>query len=248
MAYNRNNNQLTKTQFINLSLSKLGSDRVQLADYDADNTEIKELIDIYYESSLLETINACNWNCCTIREKVSTSGLSGSGTSSSHVFPYNKQVIIQGSSKATAWDAIRVIEVQSLNSSNLTKIDNQTATSKVMWEQRFDKLLICLNAGHQGSVAIKYTTIPITNVGSGSDFMFLDSLFTKCWYTKLAASLAMPLTGQKDLEQVLLDELNNICLPEAKRVNATEGTQSVPIGEDFNEIQSINTYNNFRKV
>ena len=247
MAYTRLATTTTKTGIINLALSKLGSDRVQLADYAADNTEIRELIDFYFESTLLETVSYQDWNCCTFREKIVANSIQGDGIQAADAYPYNRKSVIAGSSKQTTFDAIRVLSVQSLLFNGLGKIDTQTAPSKVMWEQRRNELLMTLNASHQNSVAIAYTTLPVTTATTG-EYELLDSFFLKCWYTNLAYKLCVPLTGQKDLEEAIETELNTICIPEAKLANSTEGSQMVPIGADLNEIQSINTYKNFGKV
>ena len=249
MAYSRFATSATKTQIINLALSKLGSDRVQLNDYASDNTEIKELIDFYFDSTLLETVSYQDWNCCTFREKIETVAIPTQildGISPLITYPYNRTSVLMGSAKHTTFDVVRVLDVQALYNNGLGNIDTM-APSKVQWEERRGRLLMTLNSGHQNKVAVAYTVMPVMDE-STSEYKLMDSLFLKCWYTTLAMRLAMPLTGQKDLEEVITTELNTICIPEAKRASVTEGSQIVPIGADLNEIQSINTYKNFGKV
>ena len=247
MAYSRFATSATKTQIINLALSKLGSDRVQLNDYASDNTEIKELIDFYFDSTLLETVSYQDWNCCTYREKIETVSMpTAIGISPTLTYPYNRASVLMGGSRHTTFDVIRVLDVQALYNNGLGNIDTM-APSKVQWEQRSGRLLTTLNSGHQNKIAIAYTVMPVIDEDT-DQYKLIDSLFLKCWYTTLALRLSIPLTGQKDLEEVIATELNTICIPEAKRASVTEGSQIVPIGADLNEIQSINTYKNFGKV
>ena len=240
---------LTKTDFVNVALSKLGSDRVQMADYESDNTEIKEIVKLYFESAGEEILNVTDWNFAKFTEKIATTGSSSSK-------PYNRVADIAGSGRGTTYDAYRVIEVQPQFGDDYATFNSQKASSKINWIEVKDNIYADLNpdgATATTNLIVTYITNPIQELDgasypNGSEFFFFDSLFLKCWYTNLASKLAVPLTGSKDLEKAIKDELINICIPEAKRVNAVEGSQIVGIGADFNEIGSINNYKNFGKV
>ena len=265
----------SKTDFINVALSKLGSDRVQMSDYDSDNTEIKELVDIYYDSTLEETINVTDWNCCKFVEKVegaevtdSDSGDLPKGRTGSE-FPYNRKVRIITDpttspikAKKTQFEVQRVINVQPQWQNSYAIYNAQTAIPKISWEQigaflffRSNSDAFSVSADNYANLILTYIFNPLQaaetngsfNKGD-SPFYFFDSLFLKCWYTRLAMKLCVPLTGSQDLAGAIQDELNNICIPEAIRINAVEGHQIRPHGADYKEVGSINSYKNFQKV
>lgn len=77
---------LTKTTLCNMALSKLGSSRVQLSDFDSDTGEIKSQCALHYEPTLHELVRMHKWNCCKARAKLATgftvSGLTGSAVDS----------------------------------------------------------------------------------------------------------------------------------------------------------------------
>ena len=81
---------LTKTTLCNMALSKLGSSRVQLSDFDSDTGEIKSQCALHYEPTLHELVRMHKWNCCKARAKLATgftvSGLTGSSADSNGLY------------------------------------------------------------------------------------------------------------------------------------------------------------------
>ena len=55
---------LTKTKLCNLALSKLGSDRLLLSNFDTDTGVIKDQVDLHYTPTLEELTRKHSWNCC----------------------------------------------------------------------------------------------------------------------------------------------------------------------------------------
>ena len=62
---------LTKTKLCNLALSKLGSERVLLSDFDTDTGVIKDQVDLHYTPTLEELTRMHSWNCCKTRNELS---------------------------------------------------------------------------------------------------------------------------------------------------------------------------------
>jgi hypothetical protein len=63
----------------------------------------------------------------------------------------------------------------------------------------------------------------------------MDSLFAQAFYTLLASKLAVPISGDRQLNQDLLIEFNSVVMPEARRVNAFEGKESPVVDSDWLE-------------
>lgn len=62
---------LTKTKLCNLALSKLGSERVLLSDFDTDTGVLKDTLNLHYEPTLEELTRMHSWNCCKKRQQLS---------------------------------------------------------------------------------------------------------------------------------------------------------------------------------
>ena len=77
---------LTKTKLCNLALSRLGSERVLLSNFDTDTGVIKDQVDLHYTPTLEELTRMHKWNCCKARAKLATgftvSGLTGNAVDS----------------------------------------------------------------------------------------------------------------------------------------------------------------------
>jgi hypothetical protein len=56
----------------------------------------------------------------------------------------------------------------------------------------------------------------------------MDSLFAQAFATLLASRLCMTVTGDRNLYLSLLNEFNNVIMPEARRINGTE-KQTLPV-------------------
>lgn len=64
-------------------------------------------------------------------------------------------------------------------------------------------------------------------------FADMDSLFLQAFYTLLAAKIAIPLTGDRNIRGDLLAEFMQVIMPEARRVNSFEGKDEQPIQSDW---------------
>jgi len=62
---------LTKTKLCNLALSKLGSERLLLSDFDTDTGVLKDTLDLHYTPTLEELTRMHSWNCCKKRNELS---------------------------------------------------------------------------------------------------------------------------------------------------------------------------------
>lgn len=67
----------------------------------------------------------------------------------------------------------------------------------------------------------------------------MDSLFTQAFVTLLAARMAIPITGDAKMYQVLLQEFNSVIMPEARRINGFEKQDSPEVDSEFLEATYI---------
>ena len=63
----------------------------------------------------------------------------------------------------------------------------------------------------------------------------MDELFIRALYTQLAIKLAYPLTEDHQMVRMLEDELNQVILPEARRVNSFEGHVNPSVDSEWIE-------------
>lgn len=216
---------VTKTEICNLALSKLGSDRIQLADFDNDTGQVKEQCELLFVPTLEELTRMYSWNCCTKRaSKSADASFSGEyGYSTSYALPT---------------DCIRVLSVE------------RDATDETGVLEKNDFIIVGrkLFCNITSTIYIEYTAIP-EDVNATNDYELMDASFLKCFYTFLAMKLAVPLTGNSEIENAIRSEFYNIVLPEAKRLNSIEGDNSIYVDEEYNElpIDALN-YKQFGRV
>jgi len=74
-----------------------------------------------------------------------------------------------------------------------------------------------------------------------ADLTAADSLFVKVLYTTLATKLVYPLTENRNLAKDIRSELENVVLPDARRVNSFEGHENAVIDSEWIE----SSYNGF---
>ena len=63
----------------------------------------------------------------------------------------------------------------------------------------------------------------------------MDELFIRCLYTQLAIKVAYPLTEDAKLVRMLEDEMSQVILPEARRVNSFEGYEAPSVDSEWLE-------------
>jgi len=63
----------------------------------------------------------------------------------------------------------------------------------------------------------------------------MDELFIRCLYTHLAIKLAYPLTEDNSMVSLLENEMNQVILPEARRVNSFEGYELPSVDSEWLE-------------
>ena len=63
----------------------------------------------------------------------------------------------------------------------------------------------------------------------------MDALFAKAFYYMLAIKVAVPISGDRQIRQELMLELERVILPEARRVNGFEGYESNVIDSEWLE-------------
>jgi hypothetical protein len=224
----RYTDSVTKTQICNLALSKLGSDRIQLNDFTNDTGQVKEQCDLHFRSSLEELTRMYAWNCCTKRASANKdSSFSGKyGFSFSYDLPA---------------DAIRVLGIERDATDEMSSGSGTTGFEKNEFIVVGREIYCQIDT----TIFIHYTAIPEHD----SSYRLMDASFLKCFYTLLASRLAVPLTSSTEVEQALIGEFKDICLPDAKRLNSIEGEQSILVDAEYNElpIDSFN-YSNFVRV
>ena len=294
---------LTKTKLSNLALSKIGSDRLQLNDFDTDETKAADQVRLHYDVTLNELVRMHSWNCCKKRNElapyrlkltspkslgaVSTllttateatsqpinstytnypkydfnggfsfavsddnTGATLSRTAGSEIFADTDKWQLQyhdGSSSFTTtkttdsidpsgtytnelvgdfilekiaptfnWSCQHFIPPDAVRSFDVIPERNTNGFSryKTDWVRQGDAIL-----SNYSKAFLTYEGLPTEKQ--------MDALFAKAFYTLLASKLATPLTGSRELEISLLEEFNNVVMPEARRVNGFE-QQNLP--------------------
>jgi hypothetical protein len=188
----------TKTKLSNLALSKIGSDRLQLNDFDTDETKAADQARLHYDVTLDELVRMHQWNCCKTRAKLTNVT---STDPKVPLFQFSQAHSLPG-------DYIRAFYVSNTDSAYVV------IQPRVEWVIENELLL----SNHE-DIWLCYENRPSTDV--------MDTLFAKAFYTLLASKLATPLTGSRELEISLLEEFNNVVMPEARRVNGFE-QQNLP--------------------
>lgn len=207
---------VTKTEICNLALSKLGSDRIQLASFSSDTGQVKEQCELFFIPTLEELTRMYSWNCCKKRSGSITADSSFAGA-------YN-----YSTSYTLPTDCVRVLGVERNTADEMSTNVNTTALEKNDFIVVGRKIYCNITTG----LYLHYLAIP----EDGANYDLMDASFLKCFYTFLAMKLAIPLTGNSEVENAIRSEFYNICLPEAKRLNSVEGDQAVLVDEEYNEL------------
>lgn len=78
-------------------------------------------------------------------------------------------------------------------------------------------------------------------IGEPEDFSAADSLFIKAFYMNLAAKICYPLTEDRVLLNDILTEIEQVIMPEARRVNSFEGSEFPVIDSEWLEAGYVGT-------
>jgi hypothetical protein len=199
---------LTKTILCNLALSKIGNERVQLADFDTDTGKIKDQCDLHYEPTLHELVRMHSWGCT--KERV--------------------QLVDSGNTPTFGWEYEFDLPADCLRPLFLVPTEEATSVFKPNIDWTVEGRTVLAN---QEDVWLLYIKEP-----APAD---MDSLFASAFYTLLASKLAVPIAGDQQLYQTILNEFMSVVMPEARRVNAFEGKESPVIDSDWLEATFVST-------
>lgn len=195
---------LTKTTLCNMALSKLGSSRVQLSDFDNDTGEIKSQCALHYEPTLHELVRMHKWNCCKARVKLTNSTTTDP---KAPLFEYKEQHDLP----ADYIRATYVTDSDQVYEYGKTVVDYVIEGSKLL--SNHENIWLC------------YIKEPTPSA--------MDSMFAQAFATLLAARLAVPLTGERSLSLSLIEEFNRVVMPEARRINAMEKREAPEIDSEW---------------
>tara|TARA_E500000318_G_scaffold16111_1_gene16417 strand:+ start:968 stop:1912 length:945 start_codon:yes stop_codon:yes gene_type:complete len=291
---------LTKVTLTNLALSKIGSDRLQITDFDNDTTIAGSQARLHYDVTLEELARMHSWNCCKKRTQVGafkinllvgggisilggfegnltatgtdsngrptyTTGTSGTngyvnlvydndnsrwqltmGYNNSNSISYLSSTIYNpngnynGGASQYIGVTITVVKpefeydysyrIPSDAERSFYVTDSSAVYNyikpRVDWHREGNAILT-----NEPKLFLCYDAIPEPND--------MDSLFAKTFYTMLAMKLAVPITGDRDLEVSLLKEIDSVILPEARRVNGFERQDPPTIDSEWLEATVI---------
>lgn len=126
-------------------------------------------------------------------------------------------------------DCIRPLEFRS---------DSSEYGDRIINEWKIVGRNIYTNTGNAYLMYISYETDPNQ----------MTPLFIRALYTKLASKLAYPMTEDKNLVVSLENELNQVIMPEARRVNGFEGHSFPMVDSEWIEASytSRSLYDDFR--
>lgn len=273
---------LSKVVLTNLALSKIGSDRLQITNFDTDATLAGTQARLHYDQTLEELARMHSWNCCKKRTQVgafeinltpsattlTNGGFSGNLTATSTdsngrpvyttgISGENGYINLAFNDTAGKWS----ITYGANGNNNVANAygDGATYTGHNPWTQYAGVYTLVIvkpkfeydysyriPADAERSFYVTDSSAVYNYIKPRVDWhregnsiltneskLFLcydaipeptdmDSLFAKTFYTMLAMKLSVPITGDRDLEVSLLEEINSVVLPEARRVNGFE--------------------------
>ena len=181
----------------NISLAKIGSERIQLADTSTAN-EILTQCNLHFEPAVSELTRMHAWNCCLKQKELEI---------------YNSPEFGFAHAAGIS-DEERIIEVTNTDSSTLhTKRKNRFMIGDVQ-----GVLSIETNDVKSGSPPTMFITSLVAPTESVMDGQFFNALTTY-----LASKLAVPIAGDFNRQFELLTDLYENILPEARKVNMAEG-------------------------
>ena len=287
----------SKTIATNLALSKLGQDRLQISDFDSDNTIAGVQARLHYDPALEELTRMHTWSCCKKRSQIGAfeiniaigstitaqGGFSGdlsatgtdsngrptytTGTSATNGYvnlvyddtnsrwsltlgygggnqapitlsstTYNPNGDYNSGSSAATGATITVVKPDfeydysfripsdAQRSVYLTDTSSSYRYAKpnFAWKREGNSILTDFTP-----IYMCYEAIPDT-----TDF---DPLFGNAFTSYLAYKLAMPITGDKDLAVLLLQDFQQIVLPEARRINGFERNETPTLDSEWLE-------------
>ena len=292
---------LSKVVLTNLALSKIGSDRLQITNFDTDTTVAGNQARLHYDQTLEELARMHSWNCCKKRTEVgafkieltpdastlAAGGFSGILTATS-TDSNGRPVYTTGTSGQNGYINLAFNDTAGKwsityganninNVANASQPDGPTYTGYnpftlysggvytvaiVKPEFEYDySYRIPTDAERSfyvtdSSAVYNYIKPRVDWVREGNSILTneprlflcydaiplpedMDSLFAKTFYTMLAMKLAVPITGDRELEISLLEEINSVILPEARRVNGFERLEAPTLDSEWLEATVI---------
>ena len=234
MAYTSRCNY-TKTDVVNMALSQLGSERLQVVDIAKDSGKIPDIVNESYQPVIEEILCAHPWNNVTRHSAVTVAATNAFGFKYKGALPQAAQRL---------WYVFNAANNLTNESLPFVVIGRDFYTDAVISDQATPPVL---------TANIAYTVNPrnVNTGGTGATnaegYPCFDPHLLRCIYTLLAARIATAITGNYDLESVLLDEYYNIVLPDAIRTNNLEGKGPF-YNNSENEIVKLNTYTTFEVI
>jgi len=119
----------------------------------------------------------------------------------------------QDTSTPTFWDYQFSLPADCIRPLQLFRSSSSQRYVREKVEWRVEGRKVLTNFEQVWLLYVKYLTDPNQ----------MDELFIRALYTQLAIKLAYPLTEDSQLVGLLEDEMHNVILPEARRVNSFEG-------------------------
>ncbi len=228
--------EYTKTDFVNLALSQLGSERLQVADITSETGVIPDIVNQFFAPTLEEVTAIRAWNCCLKTMQLSDATTSSVGGDKRDLDISDGPLMHMSHAYILPDDAIRVYMAYSGTGSNYKGMGiDFEVNHRVLQVNQADPIIV-------------YSAVPENTTNAGSKpYTSMDSLFARCFYTLLGARMCYAITGSAELESALLDEFYNIVLPDAERCDSIEGVQLLKSSEDNRQVR-VNTYTTFEKV
>jgi hypothetical protein len=226
------NGTVTKTLIANMALAHIKQRSIASPD---EASEPARKVNLFYDPCRRAVLRSCDWNFATTTSKLALLG--DQQTAMDNPTDQSKQDVILG------WNYLYSYPAKCIRARNIISPVAVNMYDPYMDRTLYDRLRA------EGNLISDFRVLrsPITNVlaipcqlqNAYCEFTIditdegqFDDMFVEGFSYYLAAKLAIPLTGDKELKQIMEEEYDRH-LGEAKRKNGGEGTERQPRPSEY---------------
>jgi hypothetical protein len=233
----------TKTDIINLALSKLGSERLTLTDSEiTDNTlSHAKTVNLHYTNTLDELVRMHKWNCCKARKRLGSYKIqivNGSSFGSTTVI---LEATGTSASGRPIFDSVAPNTAITSTTDGYTKLEfdeDNGGRWKLTRRQSITRTHFVTSTAYTPTLTFESDGDIATVTVLKPDFEYsyqhrLPSDFIRTSYVTNTSEVYY--YGELAFYKLLLEEFNNVIMPEARRANAFEKQDAPEVDSEYLE-------------